>query len=94
MVEVTVTVTGITGYKVNIIGNVNRPGQIIMQDRTSFLEAISLAGGMGAWANTKKIYIIREINGKRRKIHINYKNILLGNEEDIWILPGDIIVVP
>ena len=79
VVEVTVTVTGITGYKVNIIGNVNRPGQIIMHDRTSFLEAISLAGGMGEWANTKKIYIIREINEKRKKIAVNYKDILLGN---------------
>ena len=65
VVEVTVTVTGITGYKVNIIGNVNRPGQIIMQDRTSFLEAISLAGGIHEWANTRKIYIIREINGNK-----------------------------
>jgi len=80
--------------QVNIIGNVGRPGQIIMHDRTSFLEAVSLAGGVGEWANTKKIYIIREINGKRKKISVDYKNILLGNEEDIWILPGDIIVVP
>lgn len=94
VVEVTVTVTGITGYKINIIGNVNQSGQIILHDKTTFLEAISLAGGLGEWANLRKIYIMRKVDGEQKKIKVNYKNILQGKEEDIWILPGDMIVVP
>lgn len=94
VVEVTVTVTGITAYKINVIGEVKRPGQIIFRDKTTFLEAISLAGGLGEWANPKKIYIIREIDGQQKRIKVNYKDILAGKAENIWVLPGDIIVAP
>lgn len=94
VVEVTVTVTGITAYKINVIGEVKRPGQIIFRDKTTFLEAISLAGGLGEWANQKKIYIIREIDGQQKRIKVNYKDILAGKAENIWVLPDDIIVAP
>jgi len=94
VVEITVTVTGITGYKINVIGNVNRPGQLVLQDKTTFLEAISLVGGLGQWANAHKVYIIREIDGEQMRINLDFKNILKGKDKDIWILPGDMIVVP
>lgn len=94
VVEVTVTVTGITGYKINVIGEVNRPGQIILTDKTTFLEAISLAGGLNEWAKSKKIYIMREIDGEQKRIKVNYNNIIEAKDEDIWILAGDMIVVP
>ena len=94
VVEVTVTVTGITGYKINVIGEVRRPGQIILTDKTTFLEAISLAGGLSEWAKSKKLYIMRENEGDQKRIDVNYNNILQGKDEDIWILPGDMIVVP
>ncbi|MGA1824617.1 MAG: polysaccharide biosynthesis/export family protein [bacterium] len=94
VIEITVAVTGLTGYKINIIGNVRRPGLIILNDKTTFLEALSLAGGLGDWANPKKIYIMRSLGDNMIKIKVNYKNILKGEEKDIWILPGDMIVVP
>lgn len=100
VVEVTVTVTNSTGYKINVIGNVARQGPIILHDKTTFLEAISLAGGLTDWARSKKIYIMREIDGfigevyGEKKINVNYNNVLKGNEKNIWILPGDLIVVP
>lgn len=94
VVDVTVTVTGITGYKVSIIGNVGSPGQKVLFDKTTFLEVISLAGGFGEWADIDDIYIIRKIDGERKKIKVDYNDILKGKKEDIWILPGDIIVVP
>lgn len=94
IVDVTVTVTEVKGYKVNIIGNVNRPGVKILTAKTTFLEAISLGEGFSEWADVDDIYIIRQINGKRRKIKVDYEGILEGKKEDIWILPGDTIVVP
>ncbi|MGA1871188.1 MAG: polysaccharide biosynthesis/export family protein [bacterium] len=90
VVEITVTVTNNTGYKVIFIGNVNNPGQLILKDKTTFLEAISLAGGLSEWAKTGKIYIVRDI----QRINLDYDKVLEGKERDIWILPGDIIVVP
>lgn len=94
VVEVSVTVINITGNKITVIGNVNQSGQITLHDKTTFLESIALAGGFQEWAKPKKIYIIREIAGKRKRIKVNYNNILDGKEENIWVLPGDIIVVP
>ncbi|MGA1825323.1 MAG: polysaccharide biosynthesis/export family protein [bacterium] len=101
VVEVTVTVANSTGYRITVIGEVNNPGQIILHDKTTFLEAIALAGGLSDWAKSKKIYIMREIDGfigevygDKKKLNVNYNNILKGKEQDIWILPGDLIVVP
>jgi polysaccharide export outer membrane protein len=94
VVEVSVTVTGVTGYKIHITGNVNSPGQQILLDKTTFLEAISLAGGLGEWANPKKIYVMRNVDGEQKRIRVNYKDILGGKAENIWVLPGDTIVVP
>jgi len=94
VVEVTVTVTGITGYKINIIGNVRSQGQIILHDRTTFLEAMSMAGGLDEWADRKKIYIMRKGDKGQEKIPLDYDKIIQGTAEDIWILPGDMIVVP
>lgn len=94
VVEISVTVTNITGYKITIVGRVHRPGQITLPDKTTFLEAIAIAGGLQDWAKSKKIYIIREIAGNHKKINLNYNKILDSTEENIWVLPGDIIVVP
>lgn len=94
LVEITVTVTSFAGSKISIIGFVNSPGQYILNDKTTFLEALSLAGGITELSDPKKINIIRYIDGKRRKFTINYNKILTGENEDIWILPGDIIIVP
>lgn len=93
VVEVAVTMTNMTGYKINVIGNVSRQGQIIMNDKTTFLEAISLAGGLGEWADTKNIFIMRRINGRKKRIRADYDKIIRGKKEDILMLPGDIIIV-
>lgn len=94
VVELSVAVTGVTGYKIHITGNVNAPGQQVLFDKTTFLEAISLAGGLGEWANSKKIYVMRKIDGEQKRIRVNYKDIVAGKAENIWVLPGDTIVVP
>ena len=42
---VTVTVTGIEGNKVYVIGQVNKPGAYVMNPQIGVLQAISVAGG-------------------------------------------------
>ena len=37
------------------------------------LQALSDAGGFTAFANSKKIYVLRQENGKQQKIPFNYK---------------------
>jgi polysaccharide export outer membrane protein len=61
----------------------------------TLLEAIATAGGLGPYANAKKIYILRNDGGKQQKIPVQYKKALKGDGALNLILhPGDTIVVP
>jgi len=61
----------------------------------TLLEAISSAGGLTDYANTKKMYILRDDAGKHEKIPVHYKEALKGNSElNLVLKSGDTIVVP
>jgi polysaccharide biosynthesis/export protein len=89
---VTVTVQEVGSKKYYLDGQVNHPGEFALGVPTTILEAISKAGGLQEFANTKKIYVLR---GDKR-IPFNYKDVLRGKhmEQNIRIEPGDHIVVP
>jgi polysaccharide export outer membrane protein len=89
---VTVTVQEVGSKKYYLDGQVNHPGEFPLAIPTTILEAISRAGGLQEFANTKKIYILR---GDKR-LPFNYKDVLRGKhmEQNIRVEPGDHIVVP
>jgi polysaccharide export outer membrane protein len=61
----------------------------------TLLEAISSAGGLTDFANSKKVYILRNEAGTRQKIPVNYKQALKGDPDaNVTLKPGDTIVVP
>jgi polysaccharide export outer membrane protein len=61
----------------------------------TLLEAIASAGGLTDYANTKKIYILRDDAGKHEKIPVHYKEALKGDSElNLVLKSGDTIVVP
>jgi polysaccharide export outer membrane protein len=92
---VTVTVTGVNSKRIFFIGEVGHPGPVAMTRQFSMLQAVAAAGGLGAFANGKKIYILRTVNGKEQKIFYNYNKALkTGDEQGIKLIPGDTIVVP
>jgi polysaccharide biosynthesis/export protein len=89
---VTVTVQEVQSKKYYLDGEVNHPGEYALAIPTTILEAISRAGGLQEFANTKKIYVLR---GTER-LPFNYKDVLRGKhmEQNIRVEPGDHIVVP
>jgi polysaccharide export outer membrane protein len=89
---VTVTVQEVGSKKYYLDGMAAHPGEYALAVPTTILEAISKAGGLQDFANSKKIYILR---GDKR-IPFNYKDVLHGKnmQQNIQILPGDHIVVP
>jgi polysaccharide export outer membrane protein len=89
---VTVTVQEVGSKKYYLDGQVNHPGEFPLAIPTTILEAISRAGGLQEFANSKKIYILR---GDKR-LPFNYKDVLRGKhmEQNIRIEAGDHIVVP
>jgi len=93
--NVSVVVTQIHSKVVYLMGEVTRTGPVEMTPNMTLLEAISSAGGLTDFANKKKIYILRDANGKREKIPVHYKQALAGDRTlDLVLKPGDTIVVP
>lgn len=94
--QVTIIVNQINSRVVYLVGEVNRAGTFPMLPNMTVLMALSGAGGFTQFANTKKIYVLRNENGVQRKFPFNYKEAIKGNrtEENILLKPGDTIVVP
>jgi polysaccharide export outer membrane protein len=94
--HVTVMVTTMNSRRAFLLGEVNRPGPIVMTPEMTVLQAIAAAGGPTAYANSKKEYILRTENGKQTKLPFNYKEAVKGNSPDqnLVLKPGDTIVVP
>ena len=93
--KVTVVVTQILSRRVFLIGQVKAGAYPLLPNMT-VLQALSAAGCCSEFANTKKIYVLRQENGKQAKLPFNYKQVLKGEspEQNIVLQPGDTIVVP
>jgi polysaccharide export outer membrane protein len=94
--QVTVIVTTMNSQRVYILGEVNRPGAYPLLPGMTILQALSSGGGFTQYANTKKIYLLRQVNGKQEKYPFNYKDAVAGRhaEQNVPLKAGDTIVVP
>jgi polysaccharide export outer membrane protein len=78
-----------------LIGEVGKPGPIGMTPGMTMLQAIATTGGWTEFANAKKIYILRTVDGRQQKIPVRYKQALQGDAAlNLTLNPGDTIVVP
>ncbi len=93
--RVTVVVTSINSKRIFLVGEVMHPGATSMLPNMTVLQALSSAG-LSQFANTKRIYVLRTENGKQRKLPVNYRQLVKGNqiEQNYLLQPGDTIVVP
>ncbi len=93
--SVTVSVLSINSKRIYLVGEVGKVGPLPMTPGMTPLQAIATAGGPGAYANTKKIYILRTVNGKQQKILFNYKKAVKdGDMQGVSLISGDTIVIP
>lgn len=94
--QVTVIVTQINSQRVYILGEVTKPGAYPLLPGMNVLQALSSAGGFTMFANTKKIYILRQQNGRQQKFAFNYKEVISGKDtnQNIVLRAGDQVVVP
>ena len=93
---VTVTVLEIRGNKVYVIGQVNQPGEFIVNPRVDVIQALSLAGGTTAFASPSEIFVLRRDNGQQRRLPFNFEAVLRGRdlEQNVLLRSGDVVVVP
>lgn len=93
---VAVMVKAPLGHVVSVLGQVAKPGDIVMGRALSVMQALSQAGGLTPFASEGKIIVIRVENGEKRSLSIPYDDIASGRalDKDIALKPGDVVFVP
>ncbi|MDB6042987.1 MAG: polysaccharide export outer membrane protein [Gammaproteobacteria bacterium] len=94
---VTVSIQEIKGNKVYVIGQVNKPGDFIVNPRVDVMQALSMAGGTTPFAALGDIMILRRTEGgQQQALPFRYTDVIRGRnlDQNITLQAGDVVVVP
>lgn len=96
--RVNVIVASTASRRVNIFGEVKKPGtySISTDEPFTLLSTLSKAGGFTDIADIKKVRIVRRNGSSEKIIKVNVNNLINGKKgiKDIRLKNGDIITVP
>jgi polysaccharide biosynthesis/export protein len=94
---VTVSIQEIKGNKVYVIGQVQKPGDFVVNPRVDVMQALSMAGGTTPFAALGDIMILRRNEaGQQQALPFKYTDVVRGRnlEQNIMLQAGDVVVVP
>jgi len=93
---VTVSLQEVKGNKVFVIGQVNRPGEFIVNPSVNVMQALSMAGGLTAFAAQNDIKILRRAGTTQQALPFQYGDVVRGRSlnQNIELTAGDVVVVP
>ncbi len=80
-----------------ILGEVNNPGAVELEEGTTLLQALAAVGGFSKFAATKRIQLRRTDRSRVERIYnVNYQDILQGKTSigTTVLASGDVIIVP
>jgi polysaccharide export outer membrane protein len=83
--------------KIFITGEIIRPGSYVVRQKTTLMQAIALAGGVGPFAAKNRIQVRRRApSGDETIFMFNYRAYEAGSdlEGNITLRAGDVIMVP
>jgi polysaccharide export outer membrane protein len=94
--QVTVTVVEVKSKSVYLTGEVARPGVYSLLSTTNVVQLVVRAGGLTPFAHRNSVVVLRNTNGVQEKLRVNLSKVLHGDapEQNIQLLPSDIVVVP
>ncbi len=95
--EVTVIVQEVKSLKFNIVGEIVKPGTYPLTESTTVLDAIAQAGGLGEFAKSNSIYVLRiRPDGSSERLPFRYKQVLKGSNlsQNVQLQAHDTVVVP
>ena len=75
-------------------GAVQTPGSHELTNPIFLTEAIALSEGLTMEANSKEVYIVRNINNQSRILKVDVNAIRQALVEDVKVVPGDNIFIP
>jgi polysaccharide biosynthesis/export protein len=89
-------VTEAKGNVVYVIGQVTKPGAIVMNPTINVLQALSIAGGGNPYAKLDGIIVIRGAGAAQRVLPFHYGQVSSGRDlaQNIDLESGDVVVVP
>lgn len=93
--EVSVTVAHVNSQRVSMVGEVARQGWVQLDTETRIVDAISMAGGFTAFANRRKVKIMRHVDGRDVHYTFNYDAYVRGDAPgtNVRLQPGDVVYV-
>ncbi|RZK46568.1 MAG: hypothetical protein EOO94_02480 [Pedobacter sp.] len=81
-------------FKVNIIGEVAKPGPVtIPEGRLSILELIGLAGDLTVYGRRDNVLVIREVDGKRQFGRVNLRDPGIFQSPYFYLQQNDVVFV-
>ena len=93
---VTVAIKEIRGNRIYVIGQVQRPGQFLMNPTVDVVQALALAGGTTPFAELNDIRILRRNGDQLVSIDFRYGDVEKGRnlQQNIILQSGDVVIVP
>ncbi|MFN0088323.1 MAG: polysaccharide biosynthesis/export family protein [Blastocatellia bacterium] len=92
---VTVQLVEVHSLKYLVVGDVVKPGVYEMSKRMTVTEALANAGYITRYGDLRKISVLRQQRtGHPRQIPINIRDVEKGEAQDMFLAPGDTVVVP
>ena len=83
--------------KIGVLGEVVRPGILVMSEPMTVLDAISASGGFSVYGNKSAVTLLRQQrDGRLRTLKVNVKQILEGKanpEANLTLQAGDTLIV-
>ncbi len=95
-VNVIVTIPVSVFSQVKVIGQVLKPQSVPYREGMTVLDALLAVGGLGQFAAGNRAHIARTVNGKEEDIKVKLDALVNGGEmqQNLKLLPGDVLVVP
>jgi len=93
--QVSVTVAEVHSFKVSVLGEVPFAGRHMLQSKATVLDALALSGGLKEFAARSRIVVLRPTSKGMQRIPFDYNKVVSGDgAQNIYLQPGDIILVP
>jgi len=95
--KVSVSLLEANSAKIGVLGDIMRPGILVMNKPMNLLEAITASGGVAESGDKSGVIVLRQLrDGRAQTFKVNVKRILQGKagpEENVSLQAGDTVIV-
>ena len=94
--QVSILVQEVNSSAIFLLGEVRNPGRYVVKTGTTFLQALTLAGGFTEFAATNRVIIRRQNpeNHSETAMSLCYKDVVGGQQSNVLLQPGDTVIIP